>query len=461
MDLEGKRCLVLGLAREGVSLARYLVAEGAEVTVTDRAPASDLAARVRSLRDVPVRVVLGGEYPDLVGENDYLFTSPGIPESNAVYRAAMTRGVPVESMTTLFFQRCPGRIVGITGSSGKTTTTGLIGHILMTAGVDTVVGGNIGAPMIDLLPHIEARTTVVLELSSFQLQLVRRSPQVAVVTNISPNHLDRHGTMEKYIEAKRAIVRYQRAEDVAVLNADDPVVTGFAQATPAPVVSFSLRDVPERGAALQEECLGTVCAGVFHPVLPRQDVPLLGMHNIANVLAALATCRVLGVDSSVMAGAVRTFRPAMHRLETVAVKDGVTYINDSIATSPARAQVALDAVEAPILLIAGGRDKNLPWDDVARRIAQKTRALFLVGEAAEMIRAAVEPHLGGGRSVLDAHDIRLCATLAEAVHAAADSARPGDVVLLSPGCTSYDMFTDFEERGREFSRAVGEIRGRH
>lgn len=455
MNLHGKHALVLGLAREGVSLARYLAAQGTDVTVTDSAPAEKLAARIASLEGLPVRFVLGGHHPELVSGADVLFPSPGVPETNPVYQAALHAGLAIESMTTLFFDLCPGRIIGITGSSGKTTTTGLIGHILERAGRDVVVGGNIGAPMLDLLPAISPHTLVVLELSSFQLTLLRQGPHIAVVTNISPNHLDRHGTMENYIDAKRSIVRYQTTGDLAVLNADDPVVSSFAGDTPARIVHFSRQTVPCEGAGMRDGVLGTVRDGEFAPVIPAADLPLLGEHNVANVLAALAATAPFSLSAAGVAAAIRSYRPASHRLETVATHNGITYIDDSIATSPARAQVALEAISSPILLIAGGRDKNLPWDTVAGLIARKARALFLIGEAADLIAAAVRPHLGSG--ALQSKDIHQCPSLADAVMAASRDARPGDVVLLSPGCTSFDMFTDFEERGRAFAQAVGAL----
>lgn len=452
MGIEGARILILGLAREGVSLARFFAEEGALVTVTDSAPDERLTARLQALHGLPIRSVLGGDHPELVLEADTLYVSPGVPEGNPVYRAARDVNLPIQSMTTLFFDRCPGQIIGITGSSGKTTTTGLIGHMLRSAGRKTVVGGNIGDPMLDLLPDIDADTTVVLELSSFQLQLLRRSPRIAVVTNISPNHLDRHGTMEAYIDAKLNIVRNQRESDAAVLNAADAESGRFAAATPAQLRWFG--DDATTGAALRGDTIGVVRDGDFRAVMSSRDVPLLGRHNLENVLAAVAAVDLLGVPLHQMAGAIRTYRPAPHRLETVAVRDGVRYVDDSIATSPARASVALQAIDAPILLIAGGRDKKLPWEEFARLVAERARALFLIGEAAEQIERAVRDALREVSGALSETTIHRCESLEHAVQSARATARPGDVVLLSPACTSYDMFSDFEERGQVFARTV-------
>lgn len=454
MDVRGENILILGLAREGVSLARFLAEAGANVTVTDSASAARLAPRLAGLAGPPVRTVLGADYPALVAGMDRFFVSPGVPESNAVYRAAGEAGMPIESMTTLFFDLCRAPIVGITGSSGKTTTTGLIGHILSEDTRDVVVGGNIGDPMLDLLPAIGPATTVVLELSSFQLSILRRSPHLAVVTNISPNHLDRHGTMEAYVDAKLNIVRYQSAGDLAVLNAGDSASATFARATIGQIRWFG--PGAHDGAAVQGDWIGTIHSGEFEPVLPCDDVPLLGRHNLENVLAAVAATDLLGVAPAAMAHGIATFRPAAHRLQTVAERDGVRYIDDSIATSPARAVVALEALREPILLIAGGRDKNLPWEEFAAVAAARVRTLFLIGEAAESIEAAVRGAISP-ESRLQPEHIYRCPSLEAAVADAGRMARPGEVVLLSPGCASYDMFDDFEERGRVFARAVEEL----
>lgn len=460
----GIRVLILGLAREGESLARYFAAAGAHVTVTDAAPEERLAGRVAAL-PLQARRALGGTFPELVEEADVLYVSPGVPEDNGVYTSARAAGLPIRSMTTLFFELCPAPILGVTGSSGKTTTTGLIGHILRTAGRDVVVGGNIGDPMLDLLPSINPSTTVVLELSSFQLQLLERSPRIAVVTNISPNHLDRHRTMESYIDAKRRIVQFQGQDEHAVLNWDDAEVRGFAGSTCADVHGFSLKQDGlsthvRGGAALVGDYIGVVRGSGFVPVMPVSDIPLLGRHNVANGLAATAATDILDVSADVMARAIRSYRAPAHRLQTVARLGGVLYVDDSIATSPARASVALEAIDAPILLIAGGRDKNLPWDEFARLAVRKVEALFLIGEAASLIDEAMQEALSHTEDPtlrLRRTSIYRCSSLDDAVRRASAAARPGDVVLLSPGCTSYDMFTNFEERGQCFARVVGDL----
>lgn len=448
MDNES-RILILGLAREGESLARYFAGQGKDVTITDIASDERLRSKVDSLSGLRIQTALGVHRPDLVNDADVLYVSPGVPETSPVYRAAVERGVPIRSMTTLFFDLCPGPIVGVTGSSGKTTTTGLIGDILRAAHRDVVVGGNIGRSMLDLLPSIGPETLVVLELSSFQLQLLKRSPHIAVVTNISPNHLDRHGTMDSYIAAKRAIVAHQAENDWAVLNAGDADVAAFARSTPGTVRWFGDESAP--GAAVRGDSVGLTAESDFSPVMPVSEIPLLGRHNIENVLAAIEAAAILEVEPETMREAVAAFRPAPHRLQTVTDRGGVTFIDDSIATSPARACVAIRAIDAPILLIAGGRDKRLPWDEFAHLVVRRVRLLFLIGEAADDIERAVE-QVGEDGDALEA--IIRCRTLDGAVSRAARAARPGEAVLLSPACTSFDMFSDYEERGAAFARAV-------
>lgn len=454
MDAAGTTVLLLGLAREGQSLARYFQQQGARVLLTDAAPAERLQGRIHALGDGP-ELFLGRDYPELVARADRFFVSPGVPEWNPVYVAARDANLQIESMTTLFFDLCPAPIVGITGSSGKTTTTGLIGHILRRAGRDVLVGGNIGDPMLDLLPAVTSSSVVVLELSSFQLSILRHSPHIAVVTNITPNHLDRHGSMAEYIAAKRQIVAHQGSRDFAVLNACDPTAREFAAATPGTVRWFGNELGARDGAGGHGGSVGWFRAGRFTPILPIDDIPLLGRHNVENVLAAVAVAAILDVPAPDVSTGIREYRPSAHRLQVVGEREGVRYVDDSIATSPARATVALDAIEAPVVLIAGGRDKRLPWEEFARRVVAKARALMLIGEAAADIERAVRRALDEEPTcLLQADAIQTCTSLADAVMAATERACPGDVVLLSPACASYDMFTDFEERGAAFARAV-------
>jgi UDP-N-acetylmuramoylalanine--D-glutamate ligase len=454
-EFHGTRVLVLGLAREGVALARYLNRQGAAVIATDNAERTSLQGELSGLDESRLQIVLGGDHPELLGEVDTVFVSPGVSENNSVYAEARRRGIPVESMTTLFFELCPGPIVGITGSSGKTTTTGIISHMAHEAGMDAVVGGNIGEPMIDLLPAVGPDTTVVLELSSFQLDLLRRSPHVAVVTNISPNHLDRHGTMDAYIAAKQHIVAHQNADDFTVLNACDPERDTFARATPAQLRWFGERS--KCGGRVERGTITLVREDASTDVLPVVEIPLLGSHNVENVLAAVTTADVIGIPVESMRSAISSFRPAAHRLETVAQVGGVSFVDDSIATTPVRARVGLHAIATTVLLIAGGRDKRLPWDEFARSVVERVRVLLLIGEAAPQIEEAVLEAMNYSSGMLRPRNIVRCDSLEDAVARAGRLARPGETVLLSPACTSYDMFSNYEERGRAFARAAGEL----
>jgi len=339
--------------------------------------------------------------------------------------------------------------VGITGSSGKTTTTTLVGRIFERAGRRTFVGGNIGTPMLGRLREIGPNDWVVLELSSFQLEPLDVSPQIAAVTNITPNHLDRHPSMEAYTAAKAQIVNHQRPTDWAVLNADDPGSAGLRP--PGRVVRFSLQR-PVEGTFLDGDALLLQREGCREVICRRADLHLPGLHNVANVLTACAIASVAGIGTDAMRAGCLDFMGVAHRLELVADSNGVRYVNDSIATAPERSMAALAALHGtPILLLAGGRDKHLPMEEWGRMIAESTRALLLFGEAAPLVERAA---LAAG---LSADRIHQAGTVSQAVELASRLAQPGDVVLLSPGGTSYDQYQDFEERGADFRAAVSAL----
>jgi UDP-N-acetylmuramoylalanine--D-glutamate ligase len=444
---DGQRVLVLGLAREGIDLTRFLDANGARVTLSDRKPAEELAPQQAQLGGLTsVRYVLGSEDPSVLDGMDVVFASPGVPPDNPLLRAARARGIPVTSLIELFFELCPSPIIGITGSAGKTTTTTLVGEVLRIAGRETFVGGNIGRPLLGELPRMSAASWVVLELSSFQLEPLRVSPTIAVITNVTPNHLDRHPTMAAYWAAKGQILNHQRPSDWAVLNADDAWSSRYL--TRGGVRRFSLiHDRPVDGAYLLG---GELILGAY-PLLPVAEVPLCGQHNLANVLAACLAADLAGVERRAMVEAVRGFTGVPHRLQTVADVDGVKYVNDSIATAPERSIAALRAFDEPLVLIAGGRDKHLPMQAWAELIVQRVRHVVLIGEMGQLVADALRNADSRYRSVSRAR------SMDEAVHQAARAARPGDVVLLSPGGTSYDQYRDFEERGADFARAVADL----
>ena len=445
-NLAGKRATVVGLAREGLDLAQFLSGVGAHVLVVDRKPAAELADAMRRIEGLPVQFALGGDYPEVAERTDVVFASPGVPPENPLLVAARERGVRVTSLVELFFELCPAPIVGVTGSAGKTTTTSLLGEMFMAAGREVLVGGNIGRPLLGELGRIRPSSWVVMELSSFQLEPLHVSPHVALVTNVTPNHLDRHPSMEAYWEAKGQILAHQSPSDWAVLNADDEWSRRYRPI--GKMMQFSLGG-PVEGAYLEGDRL--VLLG--RTLLEAREVPLRGRHNLANVLAACVTGHAAGLDSAAMVAAVRAFRGVSHRLEVVAERGGVQFVNDSIATAPERSIAALRAFDEPVVLIAGGRDKHLPMDDWAQLIVRRCRHVVLLGEMSDLVREAIQ------RADPSFTKVNSAGSMADAVRQAADAAQPGDVVLLSPGGTSYDMYADFEARGRDFARAARGLEG--
>jgi UDP-N-acetylmuramoylalanine--D-glutamate ligase len=440
------RATVVGAAREGVDLARFLVGEGADVLVTDAKPAEELAEALAALAGLPIRYALGGHPFDETLDADVLYVSPGVPPTVPLLIEARRRGVRVSSGTQLFFERCPAPIVGITGSSGKTTTTALVGKILEAAGRRTFVGGNIGVPLLGRLAEIDRDAWVVLELSSFQLESMLVSPHVAAVTNITPNHLDRHASMEEYTAAKANIVLHQRETDWAILNADDPGSAGLRPRGRS--LRFSLEQ-PVEGAYLDDERLTLARDGRSDVICTSGELRLRGRHNVANVLTACAIAAAAGAPVEAMRTVARSFTGVAHRLELVATVAGVRYVDDSIATSPERSMAALAAYDGePTILLAGGRDKHLPMEEWGRRVAASVRELILFGEAAPLVEQAARA--AGMPSTRIHHG----ETVDASVRLAHRLSRPGDLVLLSPGGTSYDQFRDFEERGAAFAVAA-------
>lgn len=470
VPLGGVKALVVGLAREGSAVARFLAEQGAQVTVTDAQPTPVPADRLAELENAGITCHLGG-HPDFLleaGRVDFLVVSPGVPLTIPFLQKAQSLRLPLTTETRLFCQLCPAPITGISGSSGKTTTTTLVGQMLATSGFKTHVGGNIGQPLISRLGEIEATDRVVMELSSFQLEYFHAtlnrearipavlkplfagwSPWLGAILNITPNHLDRHKTMEAYTRAKQSLVSFAGPQRMVVLGFDNSVTRQIGQALTGDVRWFSQKTVVETGAYLSAEGEITLAeAGRATPVCRAAEVKLRGEHNIANVLAAGAIAHAAGATPAKIGRVAVTFTGVAHRLEPVAHKDGVTYINDSIATSPERLMAALNAFTEPIILLAGGKDKALPWSEAAQLILRKTKATVLFGHAADLIAQAIRQE----RRPEDMLPVYACSTLEEAVAQAQKLAGPGDVVLLSPGCTSYDAYVDFAARGEHFKQ---------
>lgn len=429
------KATVVGLAREGTSLARFLARRGVAVLATDLRPASELAAPLSDLEDLGVELVLGG-HPPRVLDTETLYVSPGVPTDAPLVEEARRRGLRVTNQTQLFLELCPAPVVAITGSCGKSTTTALAGEMLRTARYRTWVGGNIGRPLIEEVEDMTPEDRVVMELSSFQLELVASSPHVGAVLNIAPDHLDRHPSLEAYVRAKGGIFRHQAPDDWAVGNADDPHAWRLTSESPGRPVPFSRKRRVE-GAYLEEGAL--FWRG--ERVLEAAALPLPGPHNVENALCALAAAACGGAGPEAAAEALASFHGLEHVLEAVADEGGVLWVNDSAGSSPARSAAALCTFDRPIMLIAGGRSKKLPWEEWAVLVRRKVRHLLLVGEAAGEIREAVG---AGGPPISEAGGLE------EAVEAARRLARPGDIVLLSPACTSFDQFQDFAARGRAF-----------
>jgi UDP-N-acetylmuramoylalanine--D-glutamate ligase len=400
------------------------------------------------------------ETPDFT-DVDMVFASPAVRKDSAYLAAARLCGVPVDTEMNLFMRLCRGCVIGVTGSNGKTTTTSLIGSILRAANPRTRVGGNIGRSLLPEVEAIEPGDPVVLELSSFQLEdlaAVGRSPHIALLLNLSPNHLDRHGSMKAYVAAKMRIFADQGPQDVAILNADDPRLQPLASKLCSEVRLFSCEHAVEAGSFLAGDRLVVAQAGRVAEVCRLVDLPLLGQHNVANVLAAVAAADAWGVPAAVMCEAIRTFPGVEHRLECVRELKGVSFYNDSIATSPTGTMAALAAIPQPIWLIAGGYDKGLPFHVLGEAIVHRVKGVFLIGTTAPQIAQAIEAARPPGR---DSPSITFCRDLRDAVHAASDVATAGDVVLLSPACASYDQFRHFVERGRLFKQLVFELASTH
>ena len=452
-DYQGRRVVILGLARQGVALARYLAQQGARVVVSDQQPAAKLAAQVAALSDLPIEFVLGGHPESLLDGADLLCLSGGVAADLPVVQAARRRGVRLSNDSQIFLEVCPPgvRVIAITGSAGKTTTTTLVGRMCGAAWGRVWVGGNIGNPLIADLARMRAGDVVVMELSSFQLELMTRSPQVAAVLNLTPNHLDRHGSMAAYAAAKSRILLYQAAGDVAVLGRDDPGTLALAPLARGRLAYFSAEGPVEDGAFLRGDRLLVAQGGRMEEAASLSDIKLRGPHNVLNVLAACAISAAAGASPAAMRAALVGFTGVEHRLELVGDRRGARWYNDSIATAPERVIAALRSFDEPIVLLLGGRDKQLPWDELAELVRTRVKAVVLFGEAGPLIEAALE------KAGVPSERRSRWPSLAQAMPAAAALAAPGDVVLLSPGGTGFDEFRDFVERGEKFRQWVGEM----
>jgi UDP-N-acetylmuramoylalanine--D-glutamate ligase len=448
-DWNGERILILGAARQGLALARWLSVHGARVTLSDMRGEEELRPAKASLSAFGISWALGGHPLELLDSTDVLCLSGGIPLTLPIVAGAVSRGIPLSNDSQIFMEAVPCRTVGITGSAGKTTTTTLVGNMAKLAfGKKAYVGGNIGDPLINYVDDMQADDLAVLELSSFQLEQMTISPNVAAILNVTPNHLDRHGTMEAYTAAKARILEFQSQADAAVLGRDDKGAWSLRDKVRGKLFTFSMDDLDEGldGSYLHDGLLNLRDGNAYLPLLLRERIQLRGDHNVQNVLAAFAIGHAAGLPLDAMLEAVEEFRGVPHRLELVRELNGARWYNDSIATAPERSMAAVRAFEEPIVLLLGGRDKDLPWEDLVRLADERVDHLVLFGEAAEKIQKTVAGFGSGERRF----SVTRAGGLQEAVCKAAEIAEPGDVVLLAPGGTSFDEFKDFEERGERF-----------
>jgi UDP-N-acetylmuramoylalanine--D-glutamate ligase len=449
-----KRVTIMGLGSfgGGVGLTRYLARQGARVTVTDLQSAAQLSNSLNALTSLPIHFVLGEHREQDFVNTDVVFVNPAVPLTSRYLEQARQHRVPLDSEINLFVRECRGRIVGITGSVGKSTTTSLLGSILQLHDARTLVGGNIGGSLLPHLDEITPDTPVVLELSSFQLEHLAwqsYSPPLAMVLNLAPNHLDRHGTMEAYQRAKEGILAYQTPADTAILNWDDTTVRTMASRTPGRLLFYSgMGATFDEGVYSQNDTVIYAYKGRRTVLCHATDVTLQGRHNLGNAAAAAAAAALFGVPPATIARGLRRFQGLPHRLERVTAKNGVEYYNDSKATTPVSTLRALEAFEQPVVLLAGGYDKGTPFDELAYAACRKTKATIVYGAtAAKLLQAfalAACQHPTGCAQVIQCPDLEAALTQAVALTA------PGDVVLLSPACASYDQFPHYEARGDYF-----------
>lgn len=450
MDLKNKRVLVVGLGKSGLSAAMFLRKLGARVTVSDTRSATALAKEIPTLLDAGIMVEAGGHGLLTFRRQDLIVVSPGVPMDTPEVKRSLDYGMKVIGELELASRFLKGRVVAITGSNGKTTTTTLVGRIFSDAGVPTQVGGNIGLPVIDLIEKSTPETTNVLEVSSFQLETIEEfHPQIAVVLNITPDHLDRHGSFEAYAAAKTRITERQGPEDFLVLNAEDKPTQMVAAKTKAQVYWFSSRRPIKQGAFVHGESIVFVAreGAKAEPIMPVAEIHLKGAHNVENVLAAVCTARLAAIPAEKIRASVASFKAVEHRLEFVRTVNGVEFYNDSKATNVDAAMKALASFPKGIHLILGGKDKDSDYTLMADLLRERVKAVYTIGSAAEKI----ERHLKGVVKMVAA------GTLATAITEAAKAAAPGEVVLLSPACSSFDQFDNYEHRGRMFRQFVNEL----
>lgn len=445
MQLKNKRVLVVGLGRSGVAAAVFLKEQGARVTVSDTKTEAELQKEIPALLDRGISLEAGRHGERTFRDQDLIVVSPGVPSDQPQLQQARALGIPVIGEVELACRFLKGKVIAITGSNGKTTTTTLVGEILRKSGKPALVGGNIGTPVISLAGQTSPESLLVLEISSFQLETIERfRPWIAAILNITPDHLDRHHTFEAYVDAKARIFENQQAGDFAVLNADDPASAGLKNRSKGIVHWFSRRQVVENGAYVKNDRIVFLSAGKEIAILPVSDIQLKGAHNLENVLAAVCVTMLAGCEPEQVRRAVAEFQGVEHRLELVATVDGVAFYNDSKATNVDATMKALESFPHNIHLILGGKDKGSDYTVLNPLLRQRTKAAYLIGAAADKIKS----HIQGATRIVHS------GALDRAVRQAFEAAASGDIVLLAPACASFDQFENYEQRGRVFKELV-------
>jgi UDP-N-acetylmuramoylalanine--D-glutamate ligase len=448
VELNNKRVLVVGLGKSGVASALFLKKRGARVTVSDSKPQEQLGEDIPILLDHGIIVETGGHGERTFHGQDLIVVSPGVPVDSPALVQARALGEPVIGEIELAAQFLPNNIVAITGSNGKTTTTTLTGEIIGAGGYSTQVGGNIGTPAISLVDAAQTDSVIVLEVSSFQLETIQTfRPKVAVVLNVTPDHLDRHRTFETYVDAKARIFENQQASDFAVLNADDPVCVGLANRTRAQVFWFSRKKEVQQGASLRDGRILFRDSSGQQEIMLVSEISLKGAHNLENTLAAICAGALMRCAPERIRAAVRNFKAVEHRLEYVATIRGVEYYNDSKATNVDATIKALESFPANIHLILGGKDKDSNYTVLNDLLRQRVKRVYMIGAAAGKIESQIK----------DAAEIVHAESLDNAVKQASANAQPGDIVLLAPACASFDQFRNYEHRGKVFKELVRQL----
>jgi UDP-N-acetylmuramoylalanine--D-glutamate ligase len=450
VELKKKRVLVVGLARTGVATALFCTARGATVTASDSRTEGEIGEDVSKLRASGVALELGGHQEKTFLEQDLIIPSPGVPADAQLLQAARAKGVTIWSEIELAYRFRQGKLIGITGSNGKTTTTSLVEHILRTASFPTILAGNIGTPLISCVDRMTHDTVTAVELSSFQLELIQSfRTDISVFLNLTPDHLDRHGSMDAYTAAKARIFANQTEEDFAILNADDSATTPLAPTRPR-LYWFSRKQRVAQGAFLRGSEIVFRDDGKEEAVLKREELPLPGAHNLENVLAAVVATRLAAASSKAVREGVLSFAGVEHRLEFVAEINGVRYYNDSKATNVDATLKALDAFPGRIIVILGGKDKGSDYTPLQAPLRERAILALLIGAAADKIASQIDGSV----------PIERAGTLDHAVEIASQAARAGDVVLLAPACASFDQFQNYEHRGQVFKTLVRELQQR-